>query len=125
LSGADLASLAKLPSLVFFNACEAARIRRPGGREEAIKETTRGTIGFAESFLAGGVANYLGTYWPVNDTGAEAFAGAFYTALLQGIALGASLIKGREAVRDEGLGDWADYVLYGNPRFTLALNSGG
>jgi pimeloyl-ACP methyl ester carboxylesterase len=124
LSGADLASLAKLPSLVFFNACEAARVRRPGAREEGIKEPTRGTIGFAESFLAGGVANYLGTYWPVNDAAAEAFASAFYTALLGGTAIGSSLIKGREAVHAEGLGDWADYVLYGNERFKLALNPG-
>lgn len=59
LSGTDLASLSKLPSLVFFNACEAARVRRAGSGEDATQEPTRGTIGFAESFLAGGVANYL------------------------------------------------------------------
>ena len=124
LSGADLAALSKLPSLVFFNACEAARVRRSDGSERKFDEPTRGTIGFAESFLAGGVTNYLGTYWPVNDTGAEVFATAFYTALLRGEALGPSLIKGRQAVRDRKLGDWANYVLYGRSAFTFALGPG-
>jgi hypothetical protein len=86
LAGSDLASLSKLPSLVFFNACEAARVRLSNGSERKVAEPTRGTIGFAESFLAGGVANYLGTYWPVNDTGAKVFAAAFYTLLLRGDA---------------------------------------
>jgi pimeloyl-ACP methyl ester carboxylesterase len=121
LAGADLASLSRLPSLVFFNACEAARVRLTDGSERKLAELGRGTIGFAESFLAGGVANYLGTYWPVNDIGAEAFAGAFYTSLIQGDGLGSSLIKGRKAVREQKLGDWANYVLYGRPEFTLAL----
>nr|WP_247332378.1 CHAT domain-containing protein [Bradyrhizobium sp. 21] len=124
LAGADLASLSKLPSLVFFNACESARTRRSDGSERKIDEPTRGTIGLAESFLAGGVANYLGTYWPVSDTGAETFATTFYTALLRGDPLGPSLIKGRQAVRDKKLGDWANYVLYGRSEFKLALGSG-
>jgi CHAT domain-containing protein len=75
LSGADLASLSRLPALVFFNACEAARVRRVGDGEAAATEVARGTVGFAKSFLARGVANGLGTYWPVNDNGAEAFPG--------------------------------------------------
>jgi CHAT domain-containing protein len=121
LSGADLASLSRLPALVFFNACEAARVRRVGDGEASATEVARGPVGFAESFLAGGVANYLGTYWPVNDNGAEAFAGAFYAALLRGEALGPALIAGRRAVRKLNLGDWANYVLYGNPDFILTL----
>jgi hypothetical protein len=121
LAGADLASLSKLPSLVFFNACEAARIRRPVSGRDRLTAPTRGTIGFAESFLAGGVANYLGTYWPVGDASAAAFSETFYTALLQGEMLGVSLIEGRKAVLKVGLGDWANYVLYGRPEFKLAL----
>lgn len=120
LAGADLASLRQLPSLVFFNACEAARVRKPGQKEEASDQPIRSTIGFAESFLAGGVANYLGTYWPVGDAGAAAFADTFYTALLKGDPLGKALIDGRSKVRGKNLGDWANYVLYGNPEFRLA-----
>ncbi len=121
LAGADLVTLSRLPSLVFFNACEAARLRRSDGSERRVAEPTRGTIGFAESFLAGGVANYLGTYWPVGDASALAFAPAFYASLLRGEALGPSLINGRNAVREKKLGDWANYVLYGQPEFRLAL----
>jgi CHAT domain-containing protein len=117
--------LSQLPSLVFFNACEAARVRLASGRLTATKELARGTISFAESFLAGGVANYLGTYWPVSDTGAATFADTFYTGLLHGEALGTSLLKGRNAVRTKNIGDWANYVLYGNPDFQLAPRSGG
>lgn len=120
LAGADLAALRQLPSLVFFNACEAARVRKPGQKQEASDQPIRSTIGFAESFLAGGVANYLGTYWPVGDAGAAAFADTFYTGLLRGDPLGRALIDGRAKVRERNLGDWANYVLYGNPEFRLA-----
>lgn len=122
LSGADLAGLAQLPSLMFFNACEAARVRRPGRPQGPTEEAVRGTIGFAESFLSGGVANYLGTYWPVGDAAAEAFATAFYGDLLRGAALGRALISGRRAVREARSADWANYVLYGSPEFVLTIN---
>ena len=92
-----------------------------GADRDRLAAPTRGTIGFAESFLAGGVANYLGTYWPVGDASAAAFSETFYTALLRGEMLGASLIEGRKAVFNVGLGDWANYVLYGRPEFKLAL----
>lgn len=122
LSGADLATLRQLPSLVFFNACEAARVRRPGQGEEVAdeRERVRSTISFAESFLAGGVANYLGTYWPVGDAAAATFADTFYAALLKGEVLGRALLDGRRAVHKDASGDWANYVLYGNPEFRLA-----
>ena len=120
LSGADLAGLAQLPALVFFNACEAARVRRPGQAQRPGEDTVvQGTVGFAEAFLMGGVANYLGTYWPVGDDSARAFAAAFYGALLDGERLGGALLQGRRAVLDTGSGDWADYVLYGDSEFML------
>lgn len=125
LSGGDLASLRQLPSLMFFNACESARVRRPGGLQAASNEPVRGTIGFAESFLAGGVANYLGTYWPVDDDAAEAFATEFYSMLLDGKTLGDAVLRGRQAVFGQGSGDWADYVLYGITSFRLAARRDG
>jgi CHAT domain-containing protein len=122
LSGADLAGLAQLPSLVFFNACEAARVRRLGEQQGPTDEAVRGTIGFAESFLSGGVANYLGTYWPVGDDAAAAFATTFYGDLLKGAALGSALLGGRRAVRETRSADWANYVLYGSSEFVLNMN---
>ncbi|MGB8528477.1 MAG: alpha/beta fold hydrolase [Rhodoplanes sp.] len=124
LSGADLSNLASLPSLAFFNACEAGRVRR-GSVETRIDPKTstdqrvrRGTS-FAEAFLRGGIANYLGTYWPVGDSAAVTFAETLYQQLLAGQRLGAAVKAGRHAVRDAESPDWADYILYGDPNFIL------
>ena len=100
LSGADLAGLSQLPSLVFFNACEAAKIRRVGQTEQATTDPVCGTTSFAKSFLSGEVANYLGTYWPVGDAAAKTFAESFYGALLKNEPLGRALLSGRQAVKN-------------------------
>ena len=115
LSGSDLSSIGDLPALMFFNACEAARVR---STERQMQEAT----GLAESFLRGGVANYLGTFWPVGDTAAEKFATTFYAALLDGKSMRAAIQQGRKVVKDLPGGesrDWADYVHYGHPGFVL------
>jgi CHAT domain-containing protein len=121
LTGADLAGVSNLPALMFFNACEAARVRRPPARTRAVVVST----GVAEAFLRGGVANYVGTYWPVSDAAALSFASRFYAALFDGRAIGAAVLAARAAVRALQTSrlqrDWADYVHYGNPRFVLKL----
>jgi len=131
LSGADLAGLSSLPSLVFFNACEAGRLRAApvrGPRRRALVPRTAArlarlttAVGFAEAFLRGGVANYIGTYWPVDDAAAETFAAELYQVLLQpGRTVGEALRAARAAV--QGLGhsiDWANYLHYGNQAFAL------
>jgi hypothetical protein len=122
LSGADLAGLSQLPALVFFNACEAARIRKPVDRKKRdldVAKRVQRNIGFAEAFLRGGVANYVGTYWPVGDSAAKEFADTFYTALLNGESVGKALLAGRGKVKNLPSVDWADYVHYGSFDFTL------
>lgn len=119
LSGADLAGLGSLPSLVFFNACEAGRIRRAGPDPAPAPDLLRRNVGFAEAFLRGGVANFIGTYWPVGDTAAETFAPAFYEGVLGGRSLAEALLVSRKALEAAQYGDWADYILYGNPDFVL------
>jgi pimeloyl-ACP methyl ester carboxylesterase len=123
LGGADLAGLGNLPALVFFNACEAGRIRGERGKKDKPKKVNRRlaeNVGLAEAFLRGGVANYLGTYWPVGDDSAAAFAEVFYTELLQGKTIGSALRSGRSKVlQDVKSVDWADYLLYGSAGFTL------
>jgi len=126
LSGVDLVNLGSLPSLVFFNACEAGRLRR--GAKTAKINPTMTTVNrvqrgasFAEAFLRGGVANYVGTYWPVGDAAALTFAETFYPQLLAGKPLGGALIAGRNKVRELGSADWADYILYGDPAFLLKV----
>jgi hypothetical protein len=112
LGGEDLRDLGSLPSLIFFNACESGRLRRGSQRPGA--KGPEGT-GAAESFLRGGLANYLGTYWPVGDVAAGFFAAAFYRAVVAGKTLGAALLAGRRAVRDEARSpDWTNYLHYGS-----------
>jgi len=126
LSGADLSGLANLPNLVVFNACESGRVRRRrtrAGDREDLRRRVQQTVGLAEAYLRGGVANYVGTYWPVGDDPAKTFAASFYGAILEGHSLGRALITARLAVHDlpEKSVDWADYIHYGNPHFVLKL----
>ena len=120
LSGADLAGLGNLPALVFFNACESGRVR--GGakakRVDIIKRIQQ-NVGLAEAFMRGGVANYVGTYWPVGDASATTFAATFYPAILNGQSISRSLLDARRVVREAGSIDWADYIHYGSPHFIL------
>src|SRR5690606_3375007 len=78
-------------------------------------------VAFAEAFLRGGVANYVGTFWPVGDVPALTFARTFYRALIDGERIGRALVAARRRVlRSEPTSpDWADYIHYGDPRFVL------
>lgn len=135
LSGAQLAGLASLPALAFFNACEAGKVRGPGRRARAARRGTAGkaaaegatslpqriarNVGLAEAFMRGGVANYVGTFWPVGDEAAAAFASAFYGALLGAEPMGKAVQAGRLEARGSSEVDWADYIHYGDPDFVL------
>jgi CHAT domain len=79
--------------------------------------------GVAEAFLAGGVANFLGTHWPVGDEAAFAFSQAAYGALLDGDRLGDAVLAGRRRLAAVPSLDWADYVHYGSPEFRLAAKA--
>jgi CHAT domain/Cytosol aminopeptidase family, N-terminal domain len=126
LSGADLANSPNLPALVVFNACESGRVRGYFARKKRkvsaddMISVAQLNIGLAEAFLRGGVANYVGTYWPVGDAAAETFASEFYVELLKGKPLGKALASARNKVLvDVESIDWADYIHYGNQNFVL------
>ena len=104
LRGVDLDGIGDLPALVFFNACEAARVRRrtAARRSPPRQATRRPSTSLAEAFLVGGVANFLGTHWPVGDDAALAFSTSLYPALLSGRPLGT--IDPRCAPRGAGQG---------------------
>jgi CHAT domain-containing protein len=125
LRGADLAGLGTLPALVFCNACEAARVRRRTGRTARPRPPVRllgarrSMTGIAEAFLSGGVANFMGTHWPVGDDAAFAFSRELYGTLLKGEALGDAVLGARRRVAALPSLDWADYVLYGNAEFRI------
>lgn len=138
ITGADLGSLAQLPALVFFNACESARVRGgrrgvsgarrgEGARSARASRATALAAGasVAEAWLRAGIANFIGTYWPVSDAAAETCADRFYAALLAGRAIGTALLEARHAVRAQGSPDWADYLHYGDPLFELKAGAPG
>jgi CHAT domain-containing protein len=113
-------SLARLPNLVFFNACESGRTRKAGQKpDKSVRTRIDENIGLAEAYLRGGVANYIGTYWPVGDAAAMTFAEVFYTNLINGLPIGQALLLGRQKVEQIKSVDWADYVLYGSADFVL------
>jgi len=115
LSGADLAALEALPALVCFNACESGRLRQASGVQRALGRST----GFAEAFLRGGVANFIGTWWPVSDATAAVCAGTLYERLMRGETIGAALRASRGKVLKLGSADWANYLHYGGFDFVL------
>ena len=119
LRGGDLENLASLPALVFCNACEAARVRRRSARQGAAQAPSRSgrSASVAEAFLAGGVANFIGTHWPVGDAAALSFSTGLYEDLMDGASLGKAVLAARQRVLGSGSVDWADYVFYGNPAF--------
>ena len=122
LTGADLSRLGNLPSLVFFNACESGRLR--GNSKPKIKnpkQLRQESIGFAEAFLRGGVANFVGTYWPVGDDSAKTFGSSFYQAIIAGKTLGEAVSSARGEVYGKAELDWADYIHYGDYQFCVKL----
>jgi hypothetical protein len=122
LSGADLAQLRALPALVFFNACESGRVRGRAQRKNPHLDMPRRaerTLGLAEAFLRGGVANYVGTYWSVSDEAAPEFASSFYEAILGGNAIGQAMQNARQRLVAMRSVDWANYIHYGSYDFSL------
>ena len=74
--------------------------------------------------MRGGVANFVGTYWPVDDAAAESFAETFYGAVVKGATLGDAVLRGRVAVRQLNKVDWADYIHYGDQQFCVKIPAG-
>lgn len=124
LSGLDLAALSNLPALVFFNACESGRLPSKSHlRRRHVRDRINRNVGLAEAFLRGGVANYVGTYWPVGDDSATTAAISIYGAIVGGKSIGEAVAAARAALRTATSIDWADYIHYGSYDFTV--KSGG
>jgi len=124
LRGADLDGIGHLPAVMFCNACEAARVRRPvraSSRARPVRwfSSRQSVQGVAEALLSGGVANFLGTHWPVGDEAAFAFSRELYDGLLRGDSLGVAVLGARRRLEALPSLDWADYVHYGNAEFRL------
>jgi hypothetical protein len=121
LTAADLLELGTAPQMIFLNACESGRLRgTPGDATDGVKNSTFvGQVGLAESFLLNGIANFIGTYWPVNDSAASRFANAFYGGLLAGKPLSLAMREARQAAKSVSPRDWANYMHFGDPLYVM------
>src|SRR5690606_18972975 len=97
---------------------------RERARPEDLPRRINENVGLAEAFLRGGVANYIGTYWPVGDDPAEMFAERLYSGLIRGERIGKALLEARTLLKQRNWHDWADYILYGSPDFQLKIPGG-
>lgn len=125
LTAADLSNAVIAPQLVFLNACESGRVRNRSAtvRERLYEDFTK-SVSLAELILLGGVRNFIGTYWPVNDKAALEFSRAFYARLLNGDELAPALCIGREKAHAVNRKDWANYLHFGNPSYRLRRQVG-
>jgi len=119
ITGHDIQNLPVIPPLVFFNACQSARVRGEPPKKLVPKRVLERSVSLAEAFLEGGVRSFVGTYWPVGDKPAELFADTFYKALFDGETLGDALVRSRNVVHDDGDADWADYMHFGDFEYSL------
>jgi hypothetical protein len=100
--------------LVFFNACQTARMGiSPTGLEGWVPQWIRGCA----------CAALLGPQWTVNDRLALAFTKAFYTRLERGRTLGEAVRAARRALRriDPNHPSWLAFVLYAQPNARTVL----
>jgi CHAT domain len=143
LSAHELERIDRVPPLVVSNACES------GITPDRSRERSAALVpSFAESFFAQGVANYVGTAWPVDDIAARLFATILYGSLL-GLNVGAdgqvqavvppgagslkprpmhlAMLRARLAIArtSSGRGTWGAYQHYGNPNYRMLATQPG
>lgn len=122
LTASHLQGLESLPTMLFLNACESARVR---GRQEATMTRAQTLANVSEAFLSAGIGCLIGTYWPVSDSGAAIFAEHFYQEVLAGRSIGQSVLRGRQQLEANRSIDAYNYILYGDPQFQVKLGSTG
>ncbi|HKP93919.1 MAG TPA: CHAT domain-containing protein [Chthoniobacterales bacterium] len=119
LTANELKRIDRVPKFIFSNACES------GITPDRASERSAGLApSFAEAFFARGVANFVCTAWPVNDTAARNFARLLYTEMF-GLAgkpagfLHEAMREARKGIagQAEGARTWGAYQHYGNPYF--------
>ena len=127
LSAHELNRIDRIPRFVFSNACESGVT--PDRSELRSDELAPS---FAEAFFGRGVANFVCTAWPVDDSAARRFAKTLYFSLL-GLKEENGHIRGGDrplpmhvamqrarcelAAMPSGARTWGAYQHYGNPAF--------
>jgi CHAT domain-containing protein len=120
LSANELSRVDRVPRFVFSNACESGITPDRAKQRSALLAPS-----FAEAFFARGVANFVCTAWPVDDTAALEFARRFYRGILGLREHDAAAESLHEAMREArraiahstegGMQTWGAYQHYGDP----------
>src|SRR6266480_1838922 len=124
LSANELDRIDRIPRFIFSNACESGITPDRADKRSALMAPS-----FAEAFFARGVASFVCTAWPVDDTAALEFARRFYRGIL-GLHGDGSLAEPlheamREARREiarlgpRGMRTWGAYQHYGDPNLRI------
>jgi hypothetical protein len=127
LTPAMLENTENAPALIFANACLSGSLS-PGAASSAGGKTSPRddallVASLADEFLRRGVADYIGTAWPVPDGPARTFAEIFYKTLFEDPSkhLGGALQEARMHLYDNRPKNstresaWAAYQHYGDP----------
>jgi hypothetical protein len=137
ISAYELGRIDRVPYLVVSNACESGITP-----DRSFERSAAQLPSFAEAFFAQGVANYVGTAWPVDDIAARLFATTLYSSLIglepgpdrqiqaansQSIGrlkprpMHLAMLRARLAVAHTvgGRGTWGAYQHYGNPYYCI------
>ncbi len=134
ISAHELNRIDRIPRFIFSNACESGVTPdRSELRSDGLAPS------FAEAFFARGVANFVCTAWPVDDSAARRFARTLYLSLLglkedQGIfradgepqPMHIAMQRARIELADRpsGARTWGAYQHYGNPNYRFFAVSG-
>ena len=100
--------------LVVLNACRVGRPPSTGSEQGS----------FAEAFLRGGAAAFVGCLWSVGNTAALTFVDAFYSDLLDPATpatIASATVRAREAARADNDPSWLAYTVYAHPDAAVLL----
>jgi CHAT domain len=124
LSANELTRVDRIPRFIFSNACESGITP-----DRADKRTALMAPSFAEAFFARGVANFVCTAWPIDDSAALEFARRFYRGILGLRGEGTPAESLHEAMREArreiarlgpgGMQTWGAYQHYGDPNLRI------
>lgn len=123
----EIRSMRVVPELVFLNCCHLAA--RNVGQLLAAEghlayDRSRFASGVAEELMKIGVRCVVAAGWAVDDEAAQAFAIAFYSALLRGARFIDAVGEARTAAWSLGGNTWAAYQCYGDPEWVLRREAG-
>jgi CHAT domain-containing protein len=124
LSANELTRVDRIPRFIFSNACESGITPDRSEKRSALMAPS-----FAEAFFARGVANFVCTAWPIDDSAALEFARRFYRGILGLRGEGVPAESLHEAMREArceiarigpgGMQTWGAYQHYGDPNLRI------